>query len=111
MKASCTSPVMVRLQNGYFSSASTDARNNATSWNEFPRPDILAKSQKPTPSSLTTTFNGQKSFKTPELGSIFFDFDNIPLAPEIIVFTAASSSPLPLQLLQSFSRSATSACE
>src|SRR5215471_11084118 len=60
---------MARLQKGYFSRASTDARNVATSSNDVSRRFMRANSQKPTPSSVTTTLRGVKSASTAELGS------------------------------------------
>src|SRR3954453_18299229 len=68
-KFSCICPVMLRLQKGYFSSASTEARNVARSSKELPRRFMRAKSQNPTPFSVTTTLSGVKSQSTAELGN------------------------------------------
>src|SRR5579871_1397844 len=104
MKFSWICPVIVRLQKGYFSKASTDARNVARSSKELPRSCICAKSQKPTPVSVTTTLSGEKSESTAELGSDLRLRASAFCAPLRINWIESSSSPSSLQLTQSFSR-------
>ena len=94
---------MLRLQNGYFSSASTEARNVARSSKELPRRFMRAKSQNPTPFSVTTTLSGVKSQSTAELGSDLRLRGSALRAPFMISSTASPSSPSDWQLLQSFS--------
>src|SRR5690349_17728777 len=95
---------MLRLQNGYFSSASTDARNMATSSKEVPRRFMRAKSQKPTPSSVTITFRGVKSPSTAELGKDFLLRASTLRAPPRMTLIDVSSSPSRRQLSHNFSR-------
>src|SRR5260370_9393108 len=76
--------VIVRLQKGYFSSASIEARNMATSWNELPRWLMRANSLMPMPLSPTMTFSGVKSFKTAEAFKLFLLRRSAVCAPVIM---------------------------
>src|SRR5947209_1760774 len=109
MKLSCTCEVIMRLQKGYFSSASMHAKKLAASSKDGPRVFMLAKSQTLMPCSPTITFKGVKSFNTADDGSTFLDVASERRAPVMMVRMAPSSNPSPLQLSHSRSMSASKA--
>src|SRR5579864_561749 len=100
---------MLRLQNGYFSSASMHARKFAASSNDEPRAFMLRKSLMLIPCSLTITFSGLKSVSTAEDGNVLLVDDKDFRAPAMMLRMATSSSPSPLQLAHRRSMSASNA--